>query len=372
MQTIICTGITGSDQIGCLNAAEAHAREHGHDLQIIDAWEVAKAVSQEPINEATILDRPEAYRERLFDHAYREIAQRLDRIQRSEKAGPEPFVVIATHTTFFWRSTYVDAFPEHVLPILKPDLFVTVIHNIGDIKDNLDRDPQHTFEDIALTDILQWRDREVSNTSRWAQNSRKRHFRIARDEPPETFYGVVFRPQVKRIYASYPMSHVSKRQKDAARELVTELRRRGYVVFDPGSIDDAGYVDQLATQVARDRQAPLVYTEEELRSLAKAVGDQTVKLDYLLIDQSDFVVVYYPSVAYEKRVKDQGKVVARMYVPLSAGVICEMVHGHQGGQRVYAVWLPKDPPSPFFRYHCQRLFRSKTQLLDYLKGYYSR
>lgn len=371
MQTIICTGITGSDQIGCLEAAKVYAESHGRDLRIFKSWEIAKKVSQEPIDEATILNRPEPYRERLFDHTYREIAQQLDQIRRSEKASAEQFVIIATHTTFFWRSTCVEAFPEHVLASLNPDLFVTVIHNIKDIKDNLDRDPQHRFEDITLTDIVHWRDREVSNTSRWAQNFQKRHFRIARDEPPETLYGVVFRPKAKRIYTSYPMSHVSKRQKDAASELVSELRRRGYVVFDPGSIDDAGYVDQLVTQMARDRQTAFAYTEEELRNLANDVGDQTVKLDYLLIDQSDLVVVYYPSVTYEKYIKDRSKVVARMYIPLSAGVICEMVHGHQGGQRVYAVWLPKDPPSPFFCYHCQRVFRSKTQLLGYLKRYYS-
>jgi adenylate kinase len=371
MQTIICTGITGSDQIGCLNAVKAHAQKHGYDLQIIDAWEVAKKISQEPIDEATILNRPESYRQRLFEDTYREISRRLDRTRHSEKPGDKQFVVVATHTTFFWTSTYLEAFPQHLLATLNPDLFITIIHNMKDIKNNLDHDPYHRFEDITLSDILHWRDREVTNTSTWARDLGKGHFRIAHNEPAETLYGVIFRPEAKKIYASYPMSHVSKRQRDAAIELVDELRRRGYVVFDPGSIDDAEYVDQLVIQMARDRQADFVYTEEELRSLVNDVGDQTVKLDYLLIDQSDFVVVYYPGVTYAKYIKDRHKVVARMYIPLSAGVICEMVHGYQGGQRVYAVWLPKGPTSPFFRYHCQRVFRSKIQLLHYLKRYHS-
>ena len=366
MQTIICTGITGSDQIGCLNAVKVHAQEHGHDLQIIDVWEVAKKVSQEPIDEATILNRPKPYRERLFNHTYREIAQQLDQIRRSEKASAEQFVGIATHTTFFWRSTYLEAFPQHLLATLNPDLFITIIHNMKDIKNSLDHDPYHRFADITLSDILHWRDREVTNTSTWARDLGKGHFRIAHNEPAETLYGVIFRPEAKKIYASYPMSHVSKRQRDAAIELIAELRRIGCVVFDPSSVDDAGYVDQLAGQ-GIDKQVVTTNTGDELRSLARDVGDQTVGLDYLLIDQSDLVVVYYPSVTYERYIKERGRVVAEMYVPLSAGVICEMVHGHYQGKKVYAVWLPKDAPSPFFRYHCQKVFKSKQALIDYLK-----
>lgn len=370
MQTIICTGITGSNRIGCLEATKAYAQAHGQDLRIINAWQVAKEVSKEPIDGGTILNRPEAFRQQLFEEVYQEISRQLDEVQVSEKPNNKQFVAIATHTTFFWRSTYLEAFPEHLLITLKPDLFVTIIHNIKDIKNNLDHDPYYRFEDITLTDILHWRDHEVTNTSRWARNFRKRHFRIAHNEPPETLYGVIFKPETKKIYASYPMSHVSKRQKNAARELIIELRREGYVVFDPGSVDDAGYVDQLATQRMRDRQVASTHFEEELRSLADDVGDQTVKLDYLLIDQSDMVVVYYPSITYEKYIKEQGKVVASMYVPLSAGVICEMVHGYHGGQRVYPVWLPREAPSPFFRYHCQRIFNSKKQLMHYMKRYH--
>jgi len=369
MQTIICTGITESDRIGCLEATKAYAQAHGQDLRIINAWEVAQEISREPIDKGTILNRPESYRQQLFEDAYREISCRLDVIRRSEKPGNKQFVVIATHTTFFWRSTYLEAFPEHLLTTLKPDLFVTIIHNLKDIKHNLDHDPYHRFEDMTLADILHWRDREVTNTSAWARNFRKRHFRIAHNEPPETLYGVIFRPKAKKIYASYPMSHVSKRQRDAASELISELRRRGYVVFDPGSIDDAGYVDQLLSQ-RTDKEPATGNTKDELGSLADNVGDQTVKLDYLLIDQSDLVVVYYPSVTYEKYIKERGKVVASMYVPLSAGVICEMVHGHYEGKKVYAVWLPREAPSPFFRYHCQKVFKSKKQLMQYLKRYH--
>lgn len=366
MRTIICTGITGSDQIGCLEATKAYAQGHGQDLRIIKAWEVAKEVSADPIDEGTILNLPESYRQQLFKETYLEISRRLDEVRHNEKPQDEQFVAIMSHTTFFWKSTYLEAFPDQVLASLRPDLFVTIINNIRDIKRELDKDPFSRFTNITLADVLHWRDREMTNTLAWARNFRKKHFIIAHDEPPETLYGVIFRPGAKRIYASYPMSYVTRKQKAAASELVGELRRTGLIVFNPGSIDDAGYVDQLAEQRMRDEYVASAPAEEQLHSLAKAVGNQTVKLDYLLIDQSDLVVVYYPSVAFEKYLKESGKVATSMYVPLSAGVICEMVHGHRGGKRVYAVWLPKDAPSPFFRYHCEQVFNSKKKLLEYL------
>lgn len=366
MRTIICTGITGSDQIGCLEATKAYAQGHGQDLRIIKTWDVAKEVSEEPIDEGTILNLPESYRQQLFGEAYLEISRRLDEVRRKEKPQSEQFVALMSHTTFFWKSTYLEAFPGEVLASLRPDLFVTIINNIKDIKRDLDNDPFSRFTDITLADILHWRDRETTNTSAWARNLGKKHFIIAHDEPPETLYGVIFRPEAKRIYASYPMSYVSRNQKTAASKLVSELRRMGFIVFNPGSIDDAGYVDQLAEQRMRDEYVASAPAEKQLHSLVKAVGDQTVKLDYLLIDQSDLVVVYYPSVAFEKYLRESDKVVTSMYVPLSAGVICEIVHGHRGGKKVCAVWLPKDAPSPFFRYHCEQVFNSKKKLLEYL------
>jgi hypothetical protein len=60
------------------------------------------------------------------------------------------------------------------------------------------------------------------------------------------------------------------------------------------------------------------------------------------------VVVYYPTTT------------------LSAGVICEMKEAIHMGKRVYALWLPEQPPSPFFTRYCTRWFREEGALFDYL------
>ena len=78
------------------------------------------------------------------------------------------------------------------------------------------------------------------------------------------------------------------------------------------------------------------------------IDGQIVDRDYKLIAQSQTVVVYYPTTT------------------LSAGVICEMKEAIHMGKRVYALWLPEQPPSPFFTRYCTRWFREEEALFDYL------
>ena len=80
------------------------------------------------------------------------------------------------------------------------------------------------------------------------------------------------------------------------------------------------------------------------------------------IQQSDLVVVYYPKVAHTEAETGGG-----FYIPLSAGVICEMVHGHRKGKRVYQVWLPESDPSPFFTFHCKEWFRGTAERVGHLR-----
>jgi adenylate kinase len=358
MNVAVCTGASGSERIRCLKEVQEYSRKKGKALEIINMWDVLNEISTTPIDEATILNLPDHKRMSLLEQAYNEAADRLSKMIDTEQQDVEKCVVIATHACFHWKTEYLGAFPNHVLPSLKPDVLVTIIHNMRNVKENLDNDISHRFADINYTDILYWRDREISETRKWGNNLKKGHFIVARDEPPETLFKIFFKGKTKKIYFSYPMSHVPKQQMEAAVSLITELRKLGYIIFDPGSIDDAKYIDKL---LSSEPNNPLY------KSLGKDVDDLTVKLDYLLIDQSDLIIVRYPAITL-RQAKNHAD---RMYIPLSAGVICEMVHGHSEGKRVYAVWLPESESSPFFAYHCMREFRAEEQLLAYLKKYES-
>jgi hypothetical protein len=43
-----------------------------------------------------------------------------------------------------------------------------------------------------------------------------------------------------------------------------------------------------------------------------------------------------------------------------------MNYALQTGKRVYGVWLPSSPPSPFFTRYCSRVFASADALFAYL------
>lgn len=130
------------------------------------------------------------------------------------------------------------------------------------------------------------------------------------------------------------MSYVVASKMQKARKLIEKLRTLGYIVFEPSSIDDAKYVGELHQQVKAKKGT---ITRDELSRPARIAGDHTVDLDYKLIEQSDMVVVRYPSVE-RKYIVEKDSVIPAIYVLLSAGVIREMVKGNRDGKKVLAVW----------------------------------
>lgn len=359
MKCAVCTGITGSEGRQYLNELEDFVGDPAR-LRILDPWVKTKELHPD-VNEATILNISDEDRMDYFQGAYESIAATLGELRNKSE---DIVVVVPMHSVFYWKSEPMDAVKKEFVKWLSPDLFITVVHNVKAVKANLDQDECSRFPDITLTEILQWRQQETKETSRWAASFRKRHIVVARNEPVETLYGVLFSER-RRIYFSYPMSYVSPHEMNKAKKLIGKLRAMGYVVFDPDSIDDAKYIGELGEQL-RAKQG-MKRARQQLSPIATMVGDHTVALDYKLIEQSDMVVVRYPSVEYKKYIVEKDKVAPAMYIPLSAGVICEMVRGKDKQKKVFAVWLPNIEPSPFFEYQCFRLFRTEQELIDYLE-----
>lgn len=361
MKCVICTGTTGSERRQCLTDLVKLVGESGK-LRILDPWTITK-VSHPGIDEATILNASDEDRLRYFHDSYQEIAGILSNLRQKQE---DIVAIVPMHSVFYWRSLFKDAVKDEFIEWLAPDLFVTIIHNMKDVKSNLASDKHRRFPDITFSEILQWRQRETEGTNRWANKYNKEFMVIARDEPIDTLYGVIFTKK-KKVYFSYPMSHVSSRQMSMASKLIRKLRSIGYVVFDPGSIDDPKYISELDKQLKAG--VGTIHSEQELSQIAKVVGELTVTLDYKLIEQSDMVVVRYPSVEYQKYIVEDDKFAPAIYVPLSTGVVCEMVKGNNTLKKVFAVWLPKVKPSPFFNYQCTRVFMNEKELLEYLQEY---
>ena len=352
---VVCTGMSGTGRLGYVREVAALARRHGHDVAVFDVKEIMFRIAADrgqPVEEETILDTAGSTLEALR-------AAALEQVLRL--AETTPHFILATHALFRWRNALIPGFDVHYLNQVQPDLYVTISDTITAIKGRLDR--QVRWRHYSYNDLLTWRDEETFVTEMMASFQRKRHYLIARDQPPDTLYRLMFRPEVPTVYRSYPITHIVDRPGLQAEcdALGVQLDEQ-FVAFDPMAIKDS-QAPQRATppgppptggegEARRDggegeaSPAAATFTPAEMQYMA----DQTVARDYKLIKQSDFVVVYYPTTV------------------LSAGVISEMIYAVANGKQVFAVWLPPTEPSPFFSYYCtEPVFRSIEALFAYFE-----
>lgn len=362
---VVCTGMSGTGRLDYVREVAALAHRHGQEVAVFDVKEIMFRIAADrgqPVEEETILDTAGSTLEALR-------AAALEQVLRL--AETTPHFILATHALFRWRNALIPGFDVHYLNQVQPDLYVTISDTITAIKGRLDR--QARWRHYSYHDLLMWRDEETFVTEMMASFQRKPHYLIARDQPPETLYRLIFRPEVPTVYRSYPITHIVD-QPDLQAEceaLGTQLDER-FVVFDPMAIKDSQAPQQATasstaptdgageTQSSGDEEEALPSTAILTERSADAatftpaevqyMADQTVARDYKLIKQSDFVVVYYPTTV------------------LSAGVISEMIYAVAHGKQVFAVWLPSTEPSPFFSYYCTApVFRSTEALFAYFE-----
>jgi hypothetical protein len=360
VKCVICTGITGSERREYIKELEEFVKEPGK-LHIMDPWQQTKRLHPE-VDEATFLRASDEERLNLLHSSVRGVASSLEALRTGHE---DTVVVVPIHSVLYWQTLFKDSIRDEFIEWLSPDMFVTIDHELKAVKENLDRDKFQRFPNITLAEITKWRQREIEGTKRWAGKFKKPHFVIARNEPIETLHGVLF-TEAKKIYFCYPTSYVSPSEVNKAKKLLKKLRSMGYTVFDPGSVGDEEYISQLSGDF-KSKKRSTARSKQELLYLARTVSNYLIFLHYRLIGQSDMVVVRYPPVAYEPYIAEERQAIPAMYGPLSAGVLCEMARASEESKKVLAVWLPRVSPSPFFSYHCSRLFSVEQELLDYLQ-----
>lgn len=389
---VICTGISGTERVGFLEAVRALAARGGRELQIFDVRDMMFQVAQdvgEPVEEETILD--------MFPHALVLLrAAALEKISSlCEQAGERQDWIINTHAVFRWKNTLISGFDPYYLERLKPDLYITITAGVLTVRERLRRHPR--WEDTTVSELLVWREEEQWATEEMARIHHKPQYLLGRALPPRALHRLMFEPNVKSAYLSYPMQH-AEGDRAALATFKQRLDER-VVVFDPADVNDFEIESSVgstagngaasdgttagpnatgsptagpaATELlASDAAAPSMRSDgtAELRRAIEAaatgdghgdeagphgerdlrhIADQIVFRDYKLIAQSDIVVVFYDAL-----------------VP-SPGVISEMNYALQTGKRVYGVWLPTSPPSPFFTRYCTRVFATADELFAY-------
>jgi len=302
---------------------------------------------------------------------------RLNNLRRSvlkdvltESAG-EPHAILNTHATFRWRHGLFAAFDFDQLKAFKADCVICLVDNIEVVRHRLLK--EHVL-DVTLKDLMVWREEEIMASELLAQAlgipnqfyvlSRGRH-----GETVETCRRLVCCPQMKKVYPSFPMTHVARMPEvlkviDAFR---ADLAER-FTAFDPGDVDEKLLLDS-AIEAARSEEEKKDFVEtqagsfsggtEQIRVPVKQVLDiagdidgQIYSRDFKMVRQSDMIVSLVPELPDGSP-------------GLSSGVERELQHAFDHGRDVYVVWLPKKNPSPFITETATKVFRSVGEAMAF-------
>src|SRR5690606_3378459 len=130
-----------------------------------------------------------------------------DILRLAEKADN---LLVNTHVTFRWRHGLFPAFDHDQMLALDADLYFTLVDNVDAIHERLIR--EHSVPH-TLKDILVWREEEVMATEVLSRSIRGHgcFYVVARGierDTAESVYRLMFEPQRRKVYPSFPMTHV--------------------------------------------------------------------------------------------------------------------------------------------------------------------
>ncbi len=369
---ILGTGITGSGRASYLKSVVDRARENGVETEFIDVgpmmFKKAENLGVE-IPGDKILDLDEMALRFLRATVFESILTTANSYRGVEGNGD---LYISLHMSFRWKKVLMHAFDYHYLAEVKPDVFVTVIDSLGCIVKRIK--DTHWEGRLSLRELLIWQDEEIFITRMVADILDKPFYVIPASivdplgqlncsQEPSLLYDIIYsieKPRLEgreadkwRAYLSYPMTHVEDKESfyQQKNEFLDLLRRNGIVVFDPIMVEDHVLLDtakESNKEYVRVDMFDIELPRSEILEARDYIIDSTVKRDYLFIDQSDMVIVFYPT---EK---------------LSAGVLSEMIYGFTHSKRVY-MYFTAENISPFLKNYSDFVTDDMDKLVERIR-----
>lgn len=353
---VVVSGQVGVDKKAFLEEVVRIAAARGHHVQLCNVGDMMYAEAPD-IVPGRILDLPRSRLNTLRRAVFRDIIRIADQT---------PNVIVNTHATFRWKHGLFEAFDFDQMTALNADLYVTLVDNLDAVHERLTRE-----HDIAhqLKDIMVWREEEILATEilSHAVSGHGKFFVLARGAQSSTAASLVrlmFEPKTKRIYPSFPMSHVMDMpdvlaEIDGFRDALAEH----FICFDPGDLDEKRLLFEAAEATKRGEDKitlevhgrKLDFNVREVTDVAPDIDSQIYARDFKLIDQSDMIVSYVPEL--------------RGGIPgLSSGVERELQHAFEGTKEVFVIWRPKKEPSPFITETATRVFPAVEDLFRHFQS----
>ncbi len=358
------SGQIGIDKKAYLSQVVDLAGEQGEAIRLFNVGDMMYAEGRD-VRPGRILDLPLSRLNSLRRAAFKDIIA----------AGQgDTHSIINSHATFRWRHGLFPAFDFDQIEALNPDLFVCLVDNIEVVHHRLHRD--HEI-DATLKDCMVWREEEILATEMMAQAFRKPFYILSRGRhipTTRTLFRMICRPHMRRVYPSFPMSHVVD-MPDILKE-IEDFRAalaEQFVTFDPADVDEKLLLDLAiaATREARDfldfephayggsRSAPTLRVKvREIMDIAGDIDGQIYMRDFKLIDQSDMIVSFIPELPGRDGAGMPG---------LSSGVERELQHAWEHTKEVFVVWKPRKAPSPFITETATSIFHSVPEALAFFE-----
>lgn len=352
----IVTGQVGMEKKPYLEGVRDLAGAQGDRVDVFHVGDLMYREAPD-IRPGRILDLPWSRLDALRRAAFKDIIA---------EARDSKNLVVNTHATFRWRHGLFKAFDLDQVDKLGIDLFICLVDNIETVHHRLHQDHE---VDATLKDCMVWREEEILATEIMAQSVGGRFFIVSRGRTApttRTMCRLLCRPEMRRVYPSFPMSHVVN-MPDVLAE-IDQFRARlaeKFITFDPGDVDEKLLLDRaiaaakegvdfLEVDPAPGASEPYRVKVREVLDIAGDIDGQIYMRDFKLIDQSDMIVSYIPELP--------GGVPG-----LSSGVERELHHAFEHTKDVYIVWRPKKNPSPFITETATKIFRTVDEALEHFE-----
>ncbi len=352
---VLVTGQVGLNKAPFLQQVVQMAARHGHEVVLFNVGELMYAEAPD-IVPGRILDLPR---------------QRLAALRRSvfkdilAAAATGANVIVNTHATFRWKHGLFHAFDHDQLTELDADLYVTLVDNVDAIHERLEREHEirHT-----LKDILVWREEEIVVTETMAEAiAGYGHALILSLSNPRigvpSLYRLMFEPSRKRLYPSFPMTHVLDLPAVLARiDQFRDVLAEHFITFDPADLDEKRLLYKASEATRRGQEHVVVHVHgqdvtisvNEINQVARDIDAQIYARDFKLIEQSDMIVSYIPSLPDGRPA-------------ISSGVERELQHAFENTKEVFVIWVSKTDPSPFVTETATNIFKSTDELLSHCR-----
>jgi adenylate kinase len=351
---IVVTGMVGLDKKSYLEAVCRQATARGREVLLCNVGDMMYTEAPD-ISPGKILDIPLKRLHSLRRSVFKDIIS---------KAKEHPNLIANTHATFRWRHGLFPAVDFDQMRRLDADVYVCLIDGVAALHSRLsEHASEHTLKDLVV-----WREEEVIATEMLCKgiNEKVPFYCLARGgaEPTvETFYRLLFEPQIRRAYISYPMTAVAELE-DVKKE-IGEFRwtmKKHFTCFNPGDLEEA-FLPRQALQSAENGRDFLELPAggrtvrlnlDQIRQIERDIYSQTYARDFMLIDQAELIIGFVPTLP-------DGR------AAISSGVERELQHAHEAAKEVYLIWPAKQTPSVFITQTVTKLFPNTAEALEFFK-----